>query len=49
MNVIERLELTTDTDQQDKLRRKLEEYAVRLTLHHAPRADLGTFYKHLLL
>jgi len=49
MNVIERLELTTDTDQQDKLRRKLEEYAARLTLHHAPRVDLGTFYKHLLL
>lgn len=49
MNIIERLELTIDTDQRAKLARKLEEYAQRLALHHAPRVDLATVYKHGLL
>ncbi|HTK04970.1 MAG TPA: hypothetical protein VL500_05260 [Candidatus Eisenbacteria bacterium] len=45
----ERIELSTDPDQQAKLRRKLEEYAQRMTLQHGPSTMLDLTLKHRLL
>ncbi|HTM67737.1 MAG TPA: hypothetical protein VL426_00415 [Candidatus Binatia bacterium] len=48
-NMPERIELTTDPDRHAKLRRKLEEYAQRMTLQHGPSTMLDLTLKHRLL